>query len=133
MTANELATLEWLVAEVNRLRVEVAELRQLVAPATSVKTDAKSLRYRAKSAKCRTVAEVMAQRGSVSGCCNAHADNTGCSCLEMAQRYEAGIAFRCRVCKGHGRTWTMDKGSSESGHYGPRCERCKGTGKEPPQ
>ncbi len=35
----------------------------------------------------RTVAQVLAERGTVVGCCNRHADNQSCGCLMAAVDY----------------------------------------------
>lgn len=39
----------------------------------------------------RTVAQVLAQRNSVTGCCSTHADNQSCDCLHRAEERERRI------------------------------------------
>lgn len=45
----------------------------------------------------RTCAQVIAERGTVTGCCNRHADNLVCDCLVRAK-----IAAGCEECGGSG-------------------------------
>lgn len=47
----------------------------------------------------RTKAEVLAERATVGGCCNRHADNKACDCLEEASGAET--PYTCKRCKSH--------------------------------
>ena len=42
----------------------------------------------------RTRSEVIAQRGTISGCCNAHADMSPCDCLESALPDSTGSSMQ---------------------------------------
>jgi hypothetical protein len=120
MTSQERAELAWLRAEVSRLR-EMVERRQADVPALNHEVWGRPAEQERKPDHERTVAEVMEERrhSVTGGCCERHADNMGCDCLDVARRYEASLG-KCPECRDTGYTEYPDNGRNRNAR---RCSR----------